>query len=536
MKIRKFAFGNAIECFIEENFRDNVNIIISDDNNKGKTLVFQGLMYSIGNEPIFPAGFNFRNYYFYSKFEIDNNDFEFLRKEKSFAVKDSSGMRVFESVSEFKYFLKSIIPEIPEIEKDGLLKLVDPVIFFELFFVGQDLRNPSGTFSGYYNKSDFISMLYSLSNVSKECLSAEDIQSLKLDLQSKTSKRDALRKELDRLNIDPLISRSVLQSLHNEDTKVRESNLKEINERISLLNRALSREINRKYKSENLLSELNSLNRHMEIGSVKCGDCGSEKIIYSSGELQLDLTNSYVKNSILSSIKEDIKLKTELIDEIRRDIVSEKRVLENAIMETPVEVRDVFLFQDHISNGNKIDEEIVSLDAEIDDLKGQLSANSGSDREIHQAQKSVVNNIVSLMNEYALEIDPSRRDKYQGIFSTKSQTYSGSDQQIYYFCKLMALRKHLDYRYPIIIDAFREGEISSGKENLMIDKFADINNQVLISATLKDEEYKSEKYKPSSKINVIDYSEHADNKILSDLNIAEFKNILGSYGIVINTN
>lgn len=535
MKIKKFAFGNAVECFVEENFSDNVNIIISNDNNKGKTLVFQGLMYSIGNEPIFPAGFNFRNYYFYSKIEIGDNDYEFLRKEKSFAVKDSSGMRVFESVSEFKYFLKNLIPEIPEMEKDGLSKLVDPVIFFELFFVGQDLRNPSGTFSGYYNKSDFINMLYALSNIGKECLSAEDIKGLKVDLQSKTSKRDALRKDLDRLNIDPLISRSVLQSLHNEDVKVRESNLKEINDRISVLNRALSREINRKYKSENLLSELNSLNRHMEIGSVKCGDCGSEKIIYSSGELELDLTNSYVKNSILSSIKGDIKLKNELIDEIKRDIVNEKRVLENAIMDTPVEVRDIFLFQDHISNGNKIDEEIVSLDMDIDDLKRKLSAKSENDKETQQAQKSVVNSIVSLMNEYAFEIDKSRREKYQGIFSTKSQTYSGSDQQIYYFCKLMALRKHFDYTYPIIIDAFREGEISSGKENLMIDKFAAINNQVLISATLKDEEYKSGKYVSSSKVNVIDYSKHIDNKILSDLNIVKFKNILGGYGIVINT-
>lgn len=60
MKIKKVAFGDLQQSFVEDRFHDNVNIIFSDDNNKGKTLVFQGLMFSIGNEPIFPAGFLIR--------------------------------------------------------------------------------------------------------------------------------------------------------------------------------------------------------------------------------------------------------------------------------------------------------------------------------------------------------------------------------------------------------------------------------------------------------------------------------------------
>ena len=41
MKIRKVAVGNAAEAFIEGNFTNGVNIISSDDNNKGKTIVIQ---------------------------------------------------------------------------------------------------------------------------------------------------------------------------------------------------------------------------------------------------------------------------------------------------------------------------------------------------------------------------------------------------------------------------------------------------------------------------------------------------------------
>ena len=49
MKIRKVAVGNAAEAFIEGNFTNGVNIISSDDNNKGKTIVIQSMMTKFEN-------------------------------------------------------------------------------------------------------------------------------------------------------------------------------------------------------------------------------------------------------------------------------------------------------------------------------------------------------------------------------------------------------------------------------------------------------------------------------------------------------
>lgn len=57
MIIKSIALGNAEEAYVEERLTDGVNIIFSDDNNKGKTLVMQGMMYAMGNQPIFPKGF-----------------------------------------------------------------------------------------------------------------------------------------------------------------------------------------------------------------------------------------------------------------------------------------------------------------------------------------------------------------------------------------------------------------------------------------------------------------------------------------------
>ena len=39
MKILKVAVGNSTEAFVENGFSDKLNIISSDDNNKGKTIV-----------------------------------------------------------------------------------------------------------------------------------------------------------------------------------------------------------------------------------------------------------------------------------------------------------------------------------------------------------------------------------------------------------------------------------------------------------------------------------------------------------------
>ena len=51
MKILKVAVGNAHEAFIEDNFTDKVNIISSDDNNKGKTIVIQAMICLLYTSP-----------------------------------------------------------------------------------------------------------------------------------------------------------------------------------------------------------------------------------------------------------------------------------------------------------------------------------------------------------------------------------------------------------------------------------------------------------------------------------------------------
>ena len=70
MIIRAVYIGNSEEAYINKEFKEGLNIISSDDNNKGKTIVIQAIMYCLGNIPAFPSAFDYENYCLNSKKSI----------------------------------------------------------------------------------------------------------------------------------------------------------------------------------------------------------------------------------------------------------------------------------------------------------------------------------------------------------------------------------------------------------------------------------------------------------------------------------
>ena len=118
MIILKTGCGNSSEAFIEDRFDKGVNIIFSNDNNKGKTIVFQGLMYALGNDPIFPSGFDYKSYYFYTCFEHNGCVYEFLRKNNTLAIKVGNDVVFYGDIGDLKYFITKNIFSLPFIIKD----------------------------------------------------------------------------------------------------------------------------------------------------------------------------------------------------------------------------------------------------------------------------------------------------------------------------------------------------------------------------------------------------------------------------------
>ena len=533
MKIKKIAIGNKLESFIEDRLNDGVNIIYSDDNNKGKTIVIQGLMYALGNDPIFPMGFRPNEYYFYVEIEVNSKIIEFLRHKSTTLVKLDSKIYVFETSTELKYFINENILQVPQIIKDGQAKLVDLGLLYEIFFVGQDKRNTSNTINtGYYNKKDFENLLSSMNgnlliDISDEQKNKkEEIQKIKSEIAT-TKKLLKLTKE--NYNLSGWINKYD-DSVNIEELK---NDLKTANDTLSEYTRKRKNEINRKNQLENLITELNSLNREISKGKIICKNCGSTQIIYTNNEIAFDISNVTVRMKILESIHSQIGLKEKLIYEYSENINNLKDKIKKILKDIPDEFQAILLYKEEILSEEEYDNKLTQLNNQLIEIKRSAVKNEENDKIAKENYKNLKKEIIDKMNYYYKYIDRNGKLIFNDLFTLKNATYSGSDEQEYYFSRTLAISECLKHQFPIIMDYYRGGEISTNRENLMIDCYKSLNKQVIITSTLKEQEYSVDKYKDIDGINVIDYSFNEDSKILTSKHNNEFKNIVENLGIVL---
>ena len=534
MKILKTGCGNNCEAYIEERLTDGVNIIFSNDNNKGKTIIFQGLMYALGNDPIFPSGFEYKNYYFYTSIEHQGKIYEFLRKNNSIAIKSDSGVTVLDDISDLKYFFSKNIFALPSIIKDDFQKMVDLPLFYQLFFVGQDKRNPSNLINaGYYNKQDFINLIYSMAGCLTLSDSLQRLKELHNDLRVCKSEIAVLSKRLTFYREHPEIASTISKGADREELEKERVELQSINQIISDLQRKRTRLINRKIKLETLLSELNSLNRQLKIGEIRCQDCGSENITYNNGDLSFELTNDLVRKNIIKSIYEAIELYNLQISELQQMINSKQIELNEKMKKVPVPMANILIYTDTIKTYEE-DEKRLS---DLYDKKAFLEAEIESEQRVHDVnaamQAEAKATILASMNSFYKLIDPDGTQEFKDFFATRNMTFSGSEEQEYYFSRTLAIFWYLRHDFPIIMDCFRKGELSTKKENTMIEEYKKTKQQVILSSTLKDEEYNSgSKYYSIPGVTAINYEPNPNSHILQECNCESFVGLISSFGVV----
>ena len=180
MIIRKIAIGNNEEAYIENSFSDGLNIILSDDNNKGKTIVTQSILYALGNKPIFPSSFNYKDYIYYLEFVQDGKEYIVVRRGDTFVVQALDGIHIFDGMVELKRYWTNNIFELPIILFNGKNKIVDMELFVQMFFVAQDGKDTSTIFnSGYYHKDDFRNMILSYAGAYSMEITSDEIRKIR---------------------------------------------------------------------------------------------------------------------------------------------------------------------------------------------------------------------------------------------------------------------------------------------------------------------------------------------------------------------
>ena len=532
MKILISGFGNKKEAFVQESYADGVNIITSDDNNRGKTLVIQSLMYSLGNEPNFPMSFEPREYYHYVRFSHNDKEYEICRNNKDYIICCDEGRFMLNGVAELKRFLNKHVFTFPFIPKDGRIKMVDPVLFYQLTFVGQDKKNSSTiAHAGYYNKDDFYEMMYSLRGISENDSISEENENIRKDIKRLEEEKKILLKEHKILSA-PSAAVSVLSVVaEREQFGKKVMKLEELNEKMSSLKKERNRCATRRAKWSSTLSELKSLNRNLHVGQLRCMDCQSTNVELALGEkssFSFNVSTPEMRNDIQNSIDEKIKDYSEEIEKLDYQIEEIVKQIKVVMEDEDVTLDTILAYKDDVFSAEEAERRILDVDEKLAELKGQRKSNIQLTDELKKKRESLNKEMVNELNRIYSEID-SNHDKIENLFTKRDDTMSGSEQTAFYISKMLLFEQFFHSPMPIIMDSFRAEELSTEQEANALGLFKKAGKQVILSATLKTQE--RGKYDDQKEINSIDYSEHTPHHILNGEYVGRFSELLSELGL-----
>lgn len=376
MKILRVAVGNSKEAFIESRFTEGLNIISSDDNNKGKTIVIQSMMYALGNEPTFPTSFEYQKYYYYVEFEEHGKNYQICRSGNGFVLSQGSSILIFDNVAELKRYWSKHIFSLPAIVKNQLSMIVDTSYSF-------------------------------------------------------------------------------------------------------------------------------------------------------------DVSTVEMRTEIINSISEKIAAYAEEIQRLSAEICAEQEKMQSLMEDENVSLESIVAYKKDIFSASDAEGRIKDIENEITSLKSQLVANENSSQETQARRVSLLTAILGKMNELYHQIDPDGNLTYTSLFTQRNEVYSGSEATVFHLVKLFALQQVLRHNCPIIVDSFRAEDLSTGKEKTVLEISKSINNQVILTTTLKHEELG--KYDSIEGVNHINYISHIPSKILDGRYVADFLGLLSALSIKVQS-
>lgn len=362
--------------------------------------------------------------------------------------------------------------------------------------------------------------------------SVADVEKVKNKIKELKSEKNLLFKENQILKK----SNAAFEFLSATNDRVGlENTLKEV-ERIKnkLLNLRKGRNnaISRRTKNEMAMKELRSLNRTMKTGQIACLDCGSKHIAYESGdsEFSFDISTSAMRQQILSAVQEKIEIYNEEIVRLTNEITLCQQELDSCMETEDVPLEVLLIIKQEMDGAKGADSRISEIDAELKKLSAQLETKEAISDDIEKRCKKLIKDFVNEMNSFYQKVDLAGKNVYDDIFTTQDKIYSGSEATEFHLARMYAFCKVLQHKYPIIIDSFRAEDLSSDREERVLEIFKELPNQIIFTTTLKKEE--GAKYTQADGLNNIDFSNHITNKMLADTYIERFMKSLNDILVI----
>ena len=539
IKIKAVYIGNGAESYIEDRLTDGINVIYSLDNNRGKTILMQGAMYALGAIPTFPERFPYREYIYIVDLDVDGKEVSVLRSRNTFAVKTPDGLNAFESEADYSRYWSDNFRSLPSIVKNGRLTSAGLQLYTQMAFIGQDDTSSAKVTAGQFNKSDFTEMLYAIAGLDRRELDSAEEAALK-------RRRDELKGQIKSLTKEAsaLKTRGTALSAISVTTDTRDMQefLKELDSariEVTDLRKARSRYLARLTKNQIVLDELNSLRRDVKAGKLVCLTCGSPSVGYrmADSDVIFDVTSPDMRTQIIDTLQERIdKIKADL-DALERDLRKAQNRLSSLLSQNDeFSLADVVACKDDYLSEQEIDGKIQDAQRELDDVKDKLEADRLLTSEVANQRKEFMDSLLSKMNLARRTISGNTQESpYESLFSTKANVFSGSDSTVYFAARTYAIASEINHGMPIMIDSFRADDLSSDREDRLLDLFGRLTNQIVLTTTIKREESTgpdASKYEMDQRVHAIDYSSHELNKIMSAAYNEQFAEKAADFGLV----
>lgn len=228
---------------------------------------------------------------------------------------------------------------------------------------------------------------------------------------------------------------------------------------------------------------------------------------------------------------EKISAYSEEIERLSAEIIIEQERLQSLMDDESVSLESIVAYKKDIFSASDAEARIKEIDMEVATLKSQLLASENASIETQEQRVALLSAIIGKMNELYHQIDPDGNIIYSSLFTQRNEVYSGSEATIFHVVKLFALQFVLRHSFPIVIDSFRAEDLSTGKENTVLEISKSIDKQVILTTTLKHEEIG--KYDDLPDVNHINYQSHTPSKILDGAFVESFVALLNDLSIEI---
>ena len=238
-----------------------------------------------------------------------------------------------------------------------------------------------------------------------------------------------------------------------------------------------------------------------------------------------------MRNQIINSISEKILAYNEEIERLSAEIVIEQEQLQSLMNDESVTLESIVAYKKDIFSASDAETRIKEIEEELATLKSQLMASENASHATQEQRVALLATIMKKMNELYQQIDPNGNIAYTSLFTQRNEVYSGSEATIFHLVKLFALQFVLHHNFPIVIDSFRAEDLSTDKENTVLEISKSTGNQVILTTTLKREEIG--KYDTLTGVNHINYQAHTPSKILNNTCAKNFATLLAGLSIEI---